>query len=339
MEKQLEKIMSEAEKEISACDNSQALILASAKFVGKQGFITNLLKGLKDVAQELRPKTGALINAAKQQIEKLVEQRANALENALIAKKLSGENVDITIPVKPYPYGTEHPLMQVLGDICAFFEGLGFTVSSGPEVETDYYCFEALNMPKDHPARDMQDTFYVSEDVVLRTHTSSQQIRYMEEHKPPLKLCSVGRVYRVDELDATHSFAFYQVEGLVVDVGITMADLKGTIEALFKHLFGDKVKVRMRPSFFPYTEPSAEFDVTCLKCGGKGCGGCGGSGWMELGGSGMVHSQVLENCGIDSKKYSGFAFGMGIDRLAMVKYGITDIRDLYENDIRLLKQI
>ena len=339
MEKKLQALVAAAESEIKVADNMLKLNQVSAKYLGKVGEFTLLLKGMKDMSAEERPKMGALINTARGKVEQAVNAKLADIESNQIQAQLSKEKVDITIPAKPFSYGAEHPVTLVQREICDFLVSLGFAVRDGREVESDYYAFEALNIPKNHPARDQQDTFYISEEVVLRPHTSSQQIRYMKEVKPPIKLCSTGKVYRIDELDSTHSPSFNQLEGLVVDENITMADLKGTLSAIFKHLYGDKVQIRMRPSFFPFTEPSVEVDATCMKCGGKGCATCSGTGMIELLGAGMVNSLVLEECGIDSKKYSGFAFGMGIDRITMLKYGITDIRDLYENDIRLLKQV
>ena len=339
MENKLKTLVNQAEAEIKKTDSILILNQVTAKYLGRSGELTALLRGMKALSAEERPKCGALVNSARDKIEAIVAEQNSKLEMARINDQLAKEKVDITIPAKPFAYGTEHPIAMVQRDICELLVTLGFEVRDGREIESDYYAFEALNMPKNHPARDQQDTFYINEEVLLRPHTSSQQIRYMKEVKPPIKLCSTGKVFRVDELDATHTPSFNQLEGLVVDKNITMADLKGTLLAIFKHLYGDKVQIRMRPSFFPFTEPSVEVDATCTKCGGKGCTTCGGTGLIELLGAGMVHSSVLEECGIDSKVYSGFAFGMGIDRITMLKYGITDIRDLYENDIRLLKQV
>ena len=319
------------------CRTREELEALRVRFLGKKGELTALLKGLKDVSPEERPAMGQLLNEVRTELEQTLEARAAEIASAEREKKLATEFVDITLPSTRRTLGTMHPLNLVRQEIIDCFTGLGFTVSEGPEVEDDFHNFQALNLPKDHPARDMQDTFYVSENVLLRTHTSPTQIRTMENIKPPIKVLCPGKVYRSDD-DATHSPMFHQVEGLVVDKGITLCDLKGVLDEFARRLFGKGAVTRLRPSYFPFTEPSVEVDVSCVFCGGKGCRLCKGSGWIEILGAGMVNRRVFENCGVDPDVYTGFAFGMGIERIAMLKYGIPDMRLLFENDVRFLTQ-
>lgn len=290
------------------------------------------------LSPEERPKMGALVNEAKQELEELISVKKNELKSAEQQRKLAEETIDITLPHKEIKPGKLHPLNTVLDDMINIFQSMGFDVVDGPEVETDHYNFECLNVPADHPARDMQDTFYLAENLLLRTQTSAAQIRTMENRKPPIRVICPGRVFRADEVDATHSPVFHQIEGLVVDKGVTMCDLKGVLEEFAHEIYGSDTKVKFRPSFFPFTEPSVEVDVTCSECGGKGCRVCKGSGWIEILGAGMVHPNVLHSCGIDPEEYSGFAFGIGLDRLTTTRYKISDIRLLFENDKRFLDQ-
>ena len=290
------------------------------------------------MSPEERPKMGALVNEAKQDLEELISVKKNELKSAEQEKKLAEETIDITLPHKEIKPGKLHPLNTVLDDMINIFQSMGFDVVDGPEVETDHYNFECLNVPADHPARDMQDTFYLADNLLLRTQTSAAQIRTMETRKPPIRVICPGRVFRADEVDATHSPVFHQIEGLVVDKGVTMCDLKGVLEEFAHEIYGSDTKVKFRPSFFPFTEPSVEVDVTCSECGGKGCRVCKGSGWIEILGAGMVHPNVLRSCGIDPEEYSGFAFGIGLDRLTTTRYKISDIRLLFENDKRFLDQ-
>lgn len=308
------------------------------KYLGKNGEITGILKSLGNVAKEERPKIGKLINDIKFELENIIESSIRALKDHEKENKLKSDILDISLPGKRNFVGHRHPLNSALNDVKEIFLSLGYKVEEGPEVELDYYSFEALNIPKTHPARGESDTFYINDDVVLRPHTSPVQIRVMENQKPPIKIIAPGKVYRTDTLDATHSPAFHQVEGLVVDKGITFSDLKGVLELFAKRMFGEDVKIKFRPHHFPFTEPSAEMDVSCFVCSGKGCSVCKNSGWIELLGCGMVHPKVLENCNIDPQVYSGFAFGMGIDRTVMIKYGIDHVKHLYESDMRFLDQ-
>ena len=308
------------------------------KFLGKKGELTAILKQMGRLSAEERPVVGALANEVREAITADIARRTKELESAALAARLAAEEIDVTLPGKAPAQGKRHPFEQVLGELKEIFLGMGFDIVSGPEVELDHYNFEMLNMPKSHPARDTQDTFYFTENVLLRTQTSPMQIRTMEKQKPPIRIICPGRVYRSDAVDATHSPIFHQCEGLVVDKGVTFSDLKGTLELFIKKLYGEETRVRFRPHHFPYTEPSAEMDMSCFKCGGKGCSMCKGEGWIEILGCGMVHPQVLENCGIDPEVYSGFAFGVGLERIAMMRYGIDDMRLLYENDLRFLKQ-
>lgn len=308
------------------------------KYLGKKGEITTILKTLGQMAPEERKEAGSLINVLRQEVEKDIEFKLKTLRDIEIEKKLSSEKIDISIDKSNKGFGNKHPLTMVLDDMKEIFIGMGYSIAEGPEVEYAEINFDALNTPKDHPARDLQDTFYITEEIILRTQTSPVQARTMLKQKPPIKIIVPGRVYRSDNVDATHSPMFHQVEGLVVDKNITMADLKGTLETFAKTYFGENTKIRLRPHHFPFTEPSAEVDVSCFVCGGKGCKVCKGEGWIEILGAGMVHPNVLEAAGIDSKIYSGFAFGMGLERIAMTKFDINDMRYLYENDVRFLNQ-
>ena len=338
MKEKLQGILQTAKEQLAAAKDSRALDEARVKFLGKKGELTALLKGMKDVAAEERPVVGQLINDVRAEIETIIDKQKKLIEQAALEKKLEAETIDVTLPGEDVVIGKKHPLNIVLDEFKEIFLGLGFSIAEGPEVELDHYNFEALNIPKDHPARDTQDTFYITDNILLRTQTSSVQVHVMENQKPPIRVISPGRVYRSDAVDATHSPLFHQIEGLVVDKGITMADLKGTLELLMQRLYGDDCKIRLRPHHFPFTEPSAEVDVMCFQCHGKGCRMCKGEGYIELLGAGMVHPKVLEGCGIDSSVYSGFAFGLGLERIAMRRYNIGDMRLLYENDYRFLEQ-
>jgi phenylalanyl-tRNA synthetase alpha chain len=308
------------------------------KYLGKKGELTKILRGMKDLSKEERPVIGKLANEIRNTLESAIEETSSKIKKLKRESKLESEVIDITMPGRKQVIGKRHPLEQTLEEMKQIFISMGFSIEDGPEVEKDYYNFEALNIPKNHPARGEQDTFYINDNVVLRTQTSPIQIRTMEKQKPPIKMISPGKVYRSDAVDATHSPIFYQMEGLVVDKGITFANLKGTLELFAKKMFGSEMKTKFRPHHFPFTEPSAEMDATCFVCNGKGCKVCKGEGWIELLGCGMVHPQVLRNCGIDPEVYSGFAFGMGVDRMVMLKYGIDDIRNMYESDMRFLNQ-
>ena len=308
------------------------------RVMGKKGTLTELLRGMGSVPAEERPKIGQLVNQLRAELEKALSEREATIQEALKTQKLQNEKLDITIPGKRAGHGGLHPLNTVLEDLIDIFQSMGFDVVDGPEVETDHYNFEALNLPQDHPARDMQDTFYLNENLLLRTQTSAAQIRTLENREPPIRIICPGRVFRADEVDATHSPVFHQVEGLVVDKGITMCDLKGCLEQFAHEIYGSDTKVKFRPSFFPFTEPSVEVDVSCSECGGKGCRVCKSTGWIEILGAGMVHPKVLAGCGIDPEVYSGFAFGIGLDRLTTTRHKISDIRLLFENDQRFLEQ-
>lgn len=308
------------------------------KYLGKKGEITALLKTLGQMDPEERKEAGSLINTLRQEVESSIENKLKVLKDKEIERKLASEKIDVSIDKSSKEFGNKHPLTVVLDDIKDIFIGMGYSIAEGPEVEYAEMNFDALNTPKDHPARDLQDTFYITEDIILRTQTSPVQARTMLKQKPPIKIIVPGRVYRSDSVDATHSPMFHQIEGLVVDENVTMSDLKGTLETFAKTYFGEETKIRLRPHHFPFTEPSAEVDVSCFVCGGEGCRVCKGEGWIEILGAGMVHPNVLEAAGIDSKKYTGFAFGMGLERIAMTKFDINDMRYLYENDVRFLKQ-
>lgn len=338
MKEKLQGILQAAKDQLAAAADARALDEARVKFLGKKGELTALLKGMKDVAAEERPVVGQLINDVRAEIETIIEKQKQAIEQAALAHQLEAETIDVTLPGEEVVIGKKHPLNIVLDEFKEIFLGLGFSIADGPEVELDHYNFEALNIPKDHPARDEQDTFYINDEIVLRTQTSPVQVRTMEKGKLPIRMIAPGRVFRSDEVDATHSPSFHQIEGLVIDKNITFADLKGTLAEFAKELFGESTKVKFRPHHFPFTEPSAEVDVSCFKCGGKGCRFCKGSGWIEILGCGMVHPKVLRMSGIDPEEYSGFAFGMGLERIALLKYEIDDMRLLYENDARFLKQ-
>ena len=338
MKEQLEKIKEEALKQIAASDALEKLNDIRVSYLGKKGQLTSLLKGMKDVSPEERPKVGQMVNDARALIEGRLEEAKTALAQKAREEQLKKEVIDVTLPAKRQEEGHRHPNTIALEEVERIFIGMGYEVVEGPEVEYDEYNFEKLNIPKGHPARDEQDTFYINDSILLRSQTSPVQVRTMEQGKLPIRMIAPGRVFRSDEVDATHSPSFYQIEGLVVDKGITFADLKGTLEEFAKEMFGTETKVKFRPHHFPFTEPSAEVDVSCFKCGGKGCRFCKGSGWIEILGCGMVHPHVLEMCNIDPDEYSGFAFGVGLERIALLKYEIDDMRLLYENDIRFLKQ-
>lgn len=334
----LEKIEAAAKQELNAVRDRETLEELRVRFLGKKGELTAILKQMGKLSAEERPVIGQFANQVRADIEEALQSRLKTLSEELAARRLQEEKLDVTLPGKARSVGRLHPLTTVMNEIREIFLGMGFDVADGPEVERVYYVFDALNAPKDHPSRDPQDTFYITDDILLRTQTSSVQIRTMENKNPPIRMISPGRVYRSDEVDATHSPLFHQIEGLVVDKGVTMADLKGTLEILMTALYGPEAKIRLRPHHFPFTEPSAEVDVMCFSCGGKGCGVCKGEGWIELLGAGMVHPNVLRCCGIDPEEYSGFAFGMGLERVVMRRYGISDMRLLYENDLRFLSQ-
>ncbi|MBO5131218.1 phenylalanine--tRNA ligase subunit alpha [Clostridium sp.] len=338
MQEKLLAIKEAAFNEIAAAENSGALEEIRVKYLGKKGELTTILRGMGSLTPEERPVVGKLVNEAKSEVEEKLEEAVKKIKEREKNAKLASEVIDISLPGKRNVIGKRHPLDLTLESMKEIFISMGFTVEDGPEVELDHYNFEALNIPKDHPARSEQDTFYINDNIVLRTQTSPIQIRTMENQEPPIKMISPGKVYRSDAVDATHSPIFYQMEGLVIDKGVTFADLKGTLELFAKKMFGDKVVTKFRPHHFPFTEPSAEMDATCFVCEGKGCRVCKGSGWIEILGCGMVHPNVLRNCGIDPEVYSGFAFGFGVDRMVMLKYGIDDIRALYESDMRFLNQ-
>ena len=333
-----EQIVNDALAEIGSAQTSTQLSDIRVKYLGKKGGITMLMKQMGGLAPDERPAFGQAVNAARKSVEDALLRAAQEIARQESEQKLKAERIDITLPGRAQKPGALHPLTQVYHVVRDIFLSMGFDVTEGPEVELDEYNFELLNIPKNHPARDMQDTFYVSEDVVLRTHTSPVQVRTMLTQKPPIRMVCPGRVFRTDDVDATHSPVFMQMEGLVIGKNIRFSDLKGTINTFIRNFYGENVKTKFRPGFFPFTEPSAEVDVTCTVCGGKGCGACKGAGMIEVLGCGLVNPVVLENCGIDPTEYSGFAFGMGIDRLANTKYGITDIRLLYENDARFLRK-
>lgn len=339
MEQQLKQLEQEALAKIEASANLKELNDVRVAYLGKKGPITDLLKGMGKLSAEERPKMGALVNTIREQVTAQLEAKAQVLEQAAIAEQLANESVDITLPGRPVKTGDRHPLTRITEEIEDLFIGMGYEIAEGPEVEKDYYNFEALNLPKGHPARDMQDSFYISEEILLRTHTSPVQARTMEKKKgAPVRIICPGKVFRRDNDDATHSHQFMQIEGLVIGENIRMSDLKGTLDVLAKKMFGAEREIRLRPSFFPFTEPSVEVDVSCHKCSGKGCNVCKHTGWIEILGAGMVHPNVLEMAGYDSKKVSGFAFGIGVERIAMLKYGVDDIRHFYTNDTRFLSQ-
>lgn len=338
MKEKLKKIMDDAIAQIEKSEQLDKLNEIKVSFLGKKGELTSVLKAMKEVAPEDRPKVGQMVNEARTIIEEKLEGKKAAFEKALMEEKLKSETIDVTLPGTKLMQGHRHPNNITLEEVENIFVGMGYEVVEGPEVEYDYYNFEALNIPDNHPAKDEQDTFYITKNILLRSQTSSVQVHEMEKGKLPIRMIAPGRVFRSDEVDATHSPTFHQIEGLVVDKNITFADLKGTLQEFAKRLFGEDTKVKFRPHHFQFTEPSAEMDVTCFKCGGKGCRFCKGSGWVEILGCGMVHPHVLEMSGIDPEEYTGFAFGVGLERITLFKYEIDDMRLLYENDTRFLKQ-
>ncbi len=337
MQEKLEAIRREIEAGIGHANSRKELFELKMKYLGKTGEITALLKGMRDIPAEERPAMGKLVNDVRSWAEELFAAREEELKAKELSEKYASEKIDVTMPARFVGTGSVHPVTLVRRELIDIFAGMGFDVFEGPEIEKDYYNFQALNIPADHPARDMQDTFFITGEYLLRSQTSSGQIRVMENKKPPIKVLSPGRVYRSDS-DATHSPMFHQMEGLVVDKGITLNDLKGLLDEFARRMFNSETKTRLRPSYFPFTEPSVEVDLSCSNCGGKGCRICKGTGWIEVLGAGMVNRRVLENCGIDPDVYTGFAFGMGLERIAMIKYGINDIRLMFEGDVRFLKQ-
>ena len=337
MREQIEQIRAQALEALSKTNLPKDLEELRVRYLGKKGALTAILKQMGSLSAEERPKIGQLANEARQSIEAKITAKAQEMREKELARRLEKEKIDITLPGKQPPKGSYHPLSLTLERMLDIFRSMGFDIIDGPEVETDYYNFEALNVPKDHPARDMQDTFYLGENLVLRTQTSGMQIHAMEARKPPIRVIAPGKTYRVDE-DSTHSPMFHQIEGLVVDKGIDLCQLKGILEQFAREVYGPETKVRFRPSFFPFTEPSVEVDVSCFSCGGVGCRTCKGTGWIEILGAGMVHPHVLEGCGIDPNEYTGFAFGIGLERLTMTRHKINDIRLLFENDVRFLEQ-
>ncbi|GIP57134.1 phenylalanine--tRNA ligase subunit alpha [Paenibacillus woosongensis] len=340
MKERLEALKHEAVAQLNAVADAAQLNDLRVKYLGKKGALTEILRGMGALSAEERPVIGQVANEVRSAIEELVEEKQQYFQRRETEERLAAEKVDVTLPGRPLKQGGIHPLNQVIQDIEDIFIGMGYRIAEGPEVETDYYNFEALNLPKNHPARDMQDSFYLTEDLLMRTQTSPVQVRTMEAMKGevPVKVICPGRVYRRDDDDATHSFQFHQIEGLVIGKNIRMSDLKGTLLQFTREMFGPNTQIRLRPSFFPFTEPSVEVDVTCVKCGGNGCRVCKQTGWLEILGSGMVHPRVLEMSGYDPEQYSGFAFGMGVERIAMLKYGVDDIRHFFNNDLRFLGQ-
>ena len=338
MKERIEQIRKAAAAAIENAEKMENLNDVKVSYLGKKGELSKLLKGMKNVAPEDRPKIGQMVNEARAAIEEKMKEKVDVIQRAFLEEKMKSEVIDVTLPGKHLESGHRHPNQIALDDIERVFIGMGYEVVEGPEIEYDRYNFELLNIPANHPAKDEQDTFYINKDILLRTQTSPVQARIMETGRMPIRVIAPGRVFRSDEVDATHSPSFHQVEGLVVDKGITFADLKGTLQQRAEEFFGPDTKVKFRPHHFPFTEPSAEVDVTCFKCGGKGCRMCKGSGWIEILGCGMVHPKVLSDCGIDPEVYSGFAFGIGLERITLLKYEIDDMRLLYENDIRFLKQ-
>ena len=341
LQAQLEALRDNTLKEIAQVATLKELNQIRVETLGKKGPITEVLRGMKNLSPEERPVVGGFANEIRDLLTEAIEARKVVLENEALNAALKEESLDVTLPGKQMPQGTRHILTQVMEEIEDIFLGMGYQVVEGYEVESDHYNFERMNLPKDHPARDMQDTFYISDEMLIRTHTSPVQARTMEKHdfsKGALRMISPGKVFRRDTDDATHSHQFHQIEGLVVDKNVTMGDLKGTLEVMMKKLFGEDRKIRLRPSYFPFTEPSVEVDVSCFKCGGAGCNVCKHTGWIEILGAGMVHPDVLQMSGIDPTEYSGFAFGLGPDRVAMLRYGVNDIRNFYQNDLRFLNQ-
>lgn len=338
MKDEITKIRENSIKEISECKQRAVLNELKIKYLGKKGELTAVLRGMGALTPEQRPIIGSLVNQVRDELEDRIEQKEKEFKKQELLQKLENENIDVTEPSKRVNIGSLHPITQIIDEVKEIFLGMGYEIADGPEVEKAIYNFDKLNTPPDHPARDVQDTFYITEDIVLRSQTSPVQARVMEKQKPPIKIICPGAVYRSDSVDATHSPVFHQIEGLVIDKNIAMTDLKGTLEMFAKKCLGENTKIRFRPHHFPFTEPSAEADVSCFVCGGKGCKVCKGEGWIELLGCGMVHPNVLRNCGIDPEEYSGFAFGFGVERIAMAKFGIEDMRLLFENDVRFLKQ-
>ena len=338
MKEKLQKIRERAMAQIQAAGNLNSLNDVRVAILGKKGELTSVLKGMKEVAPEDRPKVGQLVNETREEIERVLDEAKKKMEALVREEKLKAEVIDVTLPAKKNQVGHRHPNTIALEEVERIFIGMGYEVVEGPEIEYDLYNFEKLNIPEGHPAKDEQDTFYINKEIVLRTQTSPCQARVMEQGKLPIRMIAPGRVFRSDEVDATHSPSFHQIEGLVVDKNITFADLKGTLEEFARELFGAETKTKFRPHHFPFTEPSAEVDVSCFKCGGKGCPTCKGEGWIEILGAGMVHPKVLQNCGIDPEEYSGFAFGMGVERIACLKYDVPDLRMLLEGDMRFLRQ-
>lgn len=339
MEEQLQSLRESAVAELGHVNDLESLQAIRVKYLGKKGSLTSALRGMGALTAEERPRIGQIVNDIRNELESVIAKQEECLQAAALEQQLSSEKIDVTLPGRKLNAGHKHPLTLTLNRIKEAFMRMGFTIAEGPEVEKDYYNFEALNLPKDHPARDMQDSFYITEDILLRTHTSPVQVRTMQAANPndPIRIIAPGKVYRRD-YDATHSPMFHQVEGLVIDKGIRFSDLKGTLELFIHEIFGSNVGVRFRPSFFPFTEPSAEVDISCVMCGSKGCRVCSGTGWLEILGSGMVHPRVLEMSGFDPTVVSGFAFGMGVERIAMLVYGIDDLRLFYDNDLRFLRQ-
>ena len=338
MEERIKEIIESIKTALHDVADEETIQALRVRYLGKKGEVTALMKAMGTMPADERPAYGKRVNEMRAVVENLILTRAKELSDAARSKVMDSRKIDVTLPGTSTPVGALHPMTQVYHEIRDIFTSMGFAVAEGPEVELDKYNFEMLNIPKDHPARDMQDTFYVTDDVVLRTHTSPVQVRTMLSQEPPIRIICPGRVYRTDDIDATHSPVFHQVEGLYIDKGVTFADLKGLLNTFLRRFYGESVKTRFRPGFFPFTEPSAEVDATCSLCGGKGCPACKGAGMVELLGCGMVNPVVLENCGIDSTVYSGFAFGMGLDRITNIKYGITDLRLQFENDVRFLRQ-
>jgi phenylalanyl-tRNA synthetase alpha chain len=333
----LDDLVARAQAEIGGAQTPAALDEVRVRYLGKKGVVTGYLKALRDLSAEDRPKAGQAVNVAKQTLQAAIEEKAAALQASGLRAKLEGERLDVTLPGRGQVPGGLHPVTLALERIEALFSQIGFEVAEGPEIESDYYNFEALNIPADHPARAMHDTFYFDEHTVLRTHTSPVQIRVMKERRPPLRVIAPGRVYRCDS-DVTHTPMFHQVEGFMVDESTSFADLKGLLGDFLQAYFDKELAVRFRPSYFPFTEPSAEFDIQCVMCGGEGCRVCKQTGWLEVGGCGMIHPQVFENVGIDNERYTGFAFGLGVERMAMLRFGVNDLRLFFENDLRFLRQ-
>lgn len=338
MKEEIAKMKENSIREVNECKDEKELSELKVKYLGKKGELTAVLRGMGALSPEERPIIGSLVNEVRDELEAFIQQREKEFKRKKLQKKLETENIDVTEPSKKVKLGSLHPITQIIDEVEEIFLGMGYQIADGPEVEKAIYNFDKLNTPPDHPARDVQDTFYITEDIVLRSQTSPVQARVMENQKPPIKIICPGAVYRSDSVDATHSPVFHQIEGLVVDKDIAMTDLKGTLEMFAKKCLGENTKIRFRPHHFPFTEPSAEADVSCFVCGGKGCRVCKGEGWIELLGCGMVHPNVLKNCGINPDEYSGFAFGFGVERIAMAKFGIEDMRLLFENDVRFLKQ-